>query len=67
MTSWTEVSRCRTGAEPPRLGGAGHSCLQEPCLEVSVGQLPPPPVPAESQQSSFGVLVAEGCGQWGPR
>lgn len=28
----------------------------------SVSQLPPPPVPAESQQSSFGVLVAEGCG-----
>lgn len=56
MTPWTEVSRCRTEAE----GGAGHSCLQE----VLVGHLLPPPVPAESQQSSFGVLVTKGCGKW---
>lgn len=45
MTLWAKVSRCRTGADPPRLGGAGRSCPQELCSEVLVGQLPPSPVP----------------------
>lgn len=33
MAPWTEASRCRCRAEPPLLGGAGHSCSQELCGE----------------------------------
>lgn len=63
MTPWTVTSRFRTQAEPPMWGGASHSCLQEVLLGSVVSQLLPPPVPTESQQSSFGVLVGQGL--WG--
>lgn len=63
MTPRTEASRYRTEAEPPMLGGASHSCLREALFESVVSQLLPPPVPAESQQSSFAALVGQGV--WG--
>lgn len=44
----------------------GTAAYRQLCLEVLLGQLPPAPVSAESQQSSFGVLVTKGCGEWGP-
>lgn len=60
---------CSPGQRHPGAGpkwGDSHqegcSCLLEGCWEVLVCQLSRPPVPPESQRSSLGVWVSEGCG-----